>query len=76
MVEKIVAQLYHRPALAGGQYRNQFVVLRNQVFIGIDIDHFDRKYILAAVRIERLQHVIAQMAITARIENEMQQADY
>ncbi len=56
------------------QHRHQFVIPADQLVIGVDIDDIDP----AARRqfLERIEHVITQMTVGPRIQNEVRQGDF
>ena len=71
-----MAKALGRPAVAAAhQYRHQFIVQFDQGRVGVDIDHVDRESGGRAgsgvERLQRLQQVVAQVAIAARIESEV-----
>lgn len=68
LIEKIIAQLDGTCiASTCEEYGNTFIELRNQRLVGIDIDRFYGKRIFAAEGLQRLKHVIAQVAIGSGI---------
>lgn len=68
LIEKIITQLDGAfIILPAEKYRNPFVELRYQRFVGIDVDCFHGEGIFAAEGLQCLEHVVAQMAIGAGI---------
>ena len=55
------------------KYRHQFIKLFDQRLVGIDVYHLNGKFIGAAIVLQGLKHVVAQMAIAAGIQNECNQ---
>jgi hypothetical protein len=53
------------------QYRHQFVIPCNQRLIRVDIDNVNRKRITSLPRLQRMQHVVTQMAVGAGIEQKV-----
>lgn len=56
------------PLVPANQNRNQFIVFRFKLRIGIDIDHIDteiRYARLAAKGFQRSEHIVAKMAVVA-----------
>lgn len=63
-IEKIITQLDGTfIILPAEKYRNPLIELRYQRFVGIDVDCFHGEGIFAAEGLERLEHVVTQMAI-------------
>jgi hypothetical protein len=74
-----MAQPFGWPASAAGrQDRDQFVVQFDQRRVGIDVDHFNPEGFGCIggwiERLQRLQHVVAQVAVAARIKGEVESA--
>lgn len=57
------------------QHRHPFIVGAQEHVIGVDIDHLYRHAAGLWHRLQRVQHVIAQVAVRAGIENEVGQSD-
>jgi hypothetical protein len=55
------------------QNGDQLIVLSDQGFVSIDIDHFDVKPMFRPQGLQRLQHIFTKMAIRSRVENELNQ---
>ncbi|CAN5440319.1 hypothetical protein BH11PSE11_BH11PSE11_23290 [soil metagenome] len=53
--------------LPAEQYRHEFIELLKQNFVRVHIDHLYSEFMTCAVCLQRREHVIAQMAVTARI---------
>ena len=71
LIQEIMAKLLCRlPFPMTHQYRYQFIVLRHQCLIGIHVQHLDPVSIRPEQRLQGMQHVIAQMAVSAGIQGE------
>jgi hypothetical protein len=71
IIKKIIAELYRRSIFAAKKDRHQLIILRHQRIIGINVDHLDGESVFTTKRLQRLKHVVAKMAVAARIKNEM-----
>ena len=57
--------------MSSEQHRHQLIVQRDQRFISINIDHVDGKLMLPFQRLQRLQHVVAKMAIGTGVDRKV-----
>ena len=69
LVEVVVAQLnWCRVTFAlSKKDGHQFVILRQQFFVGVDIDYFYLKPVVGQEAMQCLKHVVAQMTIRSGI---------
>lgn len=73
-IEKVMAQLAADTIRSNAhQHRHPFIVDTEQRFIGVDIDDFHRQANSRRHRLQRVQHVVAQVAVRAGIQDEMGQ---
>lgn len=71
LVEKVMAEFMAGAIGAyADQHRHQFIVGAQQHFVGIDIDDVDLHADGLRHSLQRVQHVVAQVAVGAGVENE------
>lgn len=72
LIEKIVAELnaFALPT-ATEQHGHQLIELRQRVLVTIHIDYLNHERVFAAQRLQRLEQVVAKMAVAARVEREV-----
>ena len=65
-IEKIVTEF----ALSRDQYRDPFVVARQEHRVGVDVQHLQIEFVLAAQGLQRGLHVVTEVAVCPAVERQ------